>query len=275
LLDASRPERERLQALFELGNSGGFVQDGETLAAVIDLGTRSQSADTRAMAWGLLRRMAFDPAVAPALSASLLSDPDPGVRREAALALGAYRGDNSYQQTLAYASRNDSSLDVRIAAQISMMDREQQRTFARERLLDRDLTPAERLGPTALLSREPRSDPSASLTAGNIQMPDALALAEIVSLTDDPALKVRGLAELQRTFSATAVRSGGRPTPEITRVMIDSTKNEEISVRRQALSALLPLSDDPEVRAVLESVVANEPELAARVRIPEALARVQ
>jgi hypothetical protein len=156
-----------------------------------------------------------------------------------------------------------------------MLDREQQRTFARERLLDRDLTPAERLGPTALLSREPRSDPSASLTAGNIQMPDALALAEIVSLTDDPALKVRGLAELQRTFSATAVRSGGRPTPEITRVMIDSTKNEEISVRRQALSALLPLSDDPEVRAVLESVVANEPELAARVRIPEALARVQ
>jgi hypothetical protein len=271
LLDASRPEWERLRSLVELGNPGGQILDSETLAAAVDLATRSPSADTRRMAWQVLRRLAFDPALAPSLSAALLSDPDAAVRREVALALGAYRGDSSYQEVLASAMRNDSSVEVRIAAQMALMDRARQESFARDSLLDRDLTPAERLGPTVMLGREPGRTPNFPRTLGDAEMANAHAFAEVVSLTDDPALKVAGLAQLMRTFNGSAMRSGQRPDPEITRVMIQSTKDENYEVRRQALTALLSLSDDPEVRAALEAAVENEPELAARLRIPEAL----
>jgi HEAT repeat protein len=209
------------------------------------------------------------------LSEALLTDPDESVRREAAFALAAYRENAGAQRSLANAMRNDSSAEVRLAAQMSTMDSTEQRAFARERLHDRDLMPFERLGPTALLriSSLPPRGPRAPPTIGDAEMADALAIAEVISLTDDPEVKIMGLGELQGMFNSATIRNGRRPSPEVTRVMIDSTRFDNIEVRRSALTALLPLSEDPEVRAALEAAVGNQPELAARLRIPDVLAR--
>ena len=54
--------------------------------------------------------------------------------------------------------------------------------------------------------------------------------------------------------------------------MIDSANDEDRRVRREALTALRQLTDDPAIRAVLESVVANEPNLALELGLPELLA---
>ena len=274
LLDASRPEQERLRSLMQLSNAGVPALDSETLPAAVDLATRARSASIRESTWRLLVRLVPDPTLLEPLSEALLSDPDSTVRREVAFALAAYREEELSQRSLANAMRNDSSAEVRLAAQMSMMERAQQEAFASESLHDRGLMPAVRLWPTALLrfSSETRR-PSDTRPISDAEMADALAIAEIVSLTDDPTLKVLGLQELQLKFSSARLRSGPRPGPEITRVMIDSSKFEDFEVRRAALGAMLGLSDDPEIRAALQTVVENEPELAARLRIPEALAR--
>jgi len=264
LLDASQSGQERLRALVELRDRGSLALDSEMLAAVIDLGTRSQSADTRRTAWQLIRRMAFDPALAPALSASLRSDPDAAVRREAALALADYRDDRSYQQALEYAIRNDSSTEVRIAAQMSMMDRSQHGAFARESLLDRGLTPAERLVPTLL--NQASSMPRVWGTPGEARE-QARAYAEIMAATDDVELKLKSLTEL----NVAATAAPGRLDPEIVNVLLASVDVEDEQIHRVSLELLRRAVANQEVRAVLEDVVESEPELADELQIPRVL----
>ena len=104
-----------------------------------------------------------------------------------------------------------------------------------------------------------------------------LVSAQVITAGDrPPTLKLSALAVLQSALMAT------RPTlppvrnqnvdPQIVRVLIDSAQARDQNVRLQALNILVQQrSDNPEVRALLQSVLENEPELAADLRIAQAL----
>jgi len=268
IVDSLRPEEQRLQALLRLSAD---AYDSEVIAAAVDLAARSESAETRARVLGRLRQNVYDATLAQPLSSVLLSDPDAEVRKEAALALAAYAGDAGILPFLEYAQSNDGSAEVRLAARMATMDYDEQQAFKRETLLDRSLTPAERLAPTTI-SSGPRMMPMVR-TFGAEQQEEARAYAEIVAGTDDPELKRRGLLELQQAVGLfPAFRGGWDPDPEIVDVLIDSAGVADESARRAALNVLRGLADNPNVRAVLETVLEDEPELATRARIAEALA---
>jgi hypothetical protein len=270
LLDGGRSEDERLRALNRLLNEG---LDSETMAAAVGLATSSLSASTRQRVWAMLRQTAHDPALAQHMNLALLSDTDAGVRKEAALALAAYLDNGAIRASLEHAAASDGSADVRLAARMATMSFDEQQAFKRETLLDRSLTAAERLAPTTMLAR-----------GSMVMLPDsfgadeaaaAAAYAEIADATDDPLLKLNSLSELQRTIMIPGpggIRGEG-VDDEIIRVLIESSKFEDARVRRLALNLLTRQSGHPDARATLEAVLAEQPELAAELRIAEALER--
>lgn len=89
----------------------GSGADAESIAVALALavaaafGSRSATPATRHYVWSTLRRQVYDRALAQPLSVALLSDPDETVRREAALALGAYTGESGVSAALAHARR--------------------------------------------------------------------------------------------------------------------------------------------------------------------------
>jgi hypothetical protein len=260
-LDTSRPDAERLESLSKLRASG---LDSQTVAAAAELGTRSASADTRRAVWSTLRMDVYDAALALPLGYALLSDPDASVRKEAALALATYLGEANTRSTLESARRNDTSAEVRLAARLSMMNYEEQQVLAQATLLDRRLTPAERLAPT-MLNHESIMPRLSGSPAEAQEM--ARAYAEVVAGTDDVGLKLRSLSELNMVARFAVVRL----EPAIVEVLIDSVDVANESVHRIALDLLRREVANPDVRAVLEAVVEDEPELAGELRIPEVL----
>ena len=276
-LDVTRSESQRMQSLTQLVNEGEL--DSATIAAAVDMAMRSASAQIRRSVWSILRRSTFDLTLAQPLSYALLSEVDAAVRKEAALALAAYAGDTAAAAALAYASRYDSSSEVRLAAQMSAMDFDEQQAFKRQTLLDRSLTPAERLAPTIvgdnmrLLGLDSRS--------GTDTTEEALAYAEIVVAVEDPELKIRGLSELENSMMfGVMARMPGRSDAndandaKIVEALIETSRHANSRVRRQALTVLrsvTQMSGNAQGRAALEAVLENEPELADELNIPEAL----
>ena len=222
--------------------------------------------------------------LAQPLSIALLSDADAGVRAQAALALGAYLRESGVSLALAQAQRNDSSPEVQLAARMSMLAYEERQTFTRETLLDRNLPPVERFAPTLMAGS---AEPSSYAAYGTAAAEEALAYAEIAGGTDDPELMVRALSALQAaTMGANlgGVRPDARIDPTIARVQIESASHEDERVRRSALTALsfqyrtartlpgwLTEPEKLEIRAVFETVVREQPALAADLRIEETL----
>ena len=261
-LDTTRSDEQRLESLAELRRIG---VDRETIAAAAEMAMRSASAETRREVWKALRQDVYDPALAQPLGYALLSDPDATVRREAALALAPYLEEANTRSVLESALRNDASAEVRLAARLSMMDYEEQQAFARTSLLDRSLSPAERLAPTLLNQESP---------IPRLAEPDVEALremagayAEIVAGTDDPDLKLNSLSELNDV----ATRAPGRLQPEIVEVLIESVDVADEDIQRIAVGLLRRAVANPEVRAVLEQVLENDPELAEELQIPKVL----
>ena len=273
LLDATRSEEDRLRSLGELLNDGVGLSP-EEIAAAVDLATRSASASTRRSVWSRLGQGAYDPALAQALSYALLTDPDATVRMQAARALATYRGDGSTRATLEHAFRNDSSFEVRLASQMAAMDADEQRAFARRRLLDRSLTPLERLAPTT----HSRMGTTAIITRpyGTAEAEEALALAEMMAGTNDPQIELAALGVLRMTLSTARPLNGVPPDidPQVTRVLIDSARLGDENVRVEALNLLAQYSSGvPEARAMLESVLEREPQLATRLGLAAVLGR--
>jgi hypothetical protein len=271
LLDPTRAEEARLGLLSELLRDGMFLYP-EEIAAAVDLATRSASPSTRASVWRQLGGGAYDLALAQPLGSALLTDPDPMVRREAALALATYREDVATRATLEHALRNDSVFEVRLAAQMSAMDLDEQRAFMRRQLLDKSLPPLERLAPTTMIGMERM--PLLNRAYGSAEAEEALAIAEIVTASDDPVLKLMALGALQTTVIGSGMpgRNQGVDS-QVARALIDAAQFQDRRVRRQALNILVQQrTDNPEVRALLESVLENEPALAADLRIEQALA---
>ena len=274
LLDATSSEQERLRSLAHLVNRRAM--DSAAIAAAADLATRSASAATRRMLWTMLRVEAYDPALAQPLSYALLSDADATVRKLAALALAAYSGDAAASAALAHASRNDSSSEVRLAAQMAAMAFEEKTVFMTETLLDRSLTPAERLAPTFLDSTMRMGSLDRGFF-GAVTPEEALAYAEIAVVAEDTEMKVSSLSKLQMTIMFVDWDVAGRSSADDSRLvdaLIESSRHADHGVRRAALSslnALTSLSGNAEARAVLESALENEPGLAAELNIAETL----
>jgi hypothetical protein len=243
LFDQSRPEQERAQALLTMSTRNSdsesmvisVVLDSESVLVAVDLATRSASAEIRQQIWTVLSQRSY-PTLAQPLSNALLSDPDASVRREVALGLGRYLDAVGVRAALEQAARGDGSAEVRLAAQMAMMDANERQAFKTEVLLDRNLTPAERLAPSMIAAgRTPTNIRRSIEVLGSPEA--ALAYAEIISVTDDPELKL---------YVQSALRA--------------------------SLRSMRYFSHHQEAREVLEYFVENEPELAEELDIAAALA---
>ena len=267
LIDSSLPDSARLLALMQLRTS---TFGAETMAAAIELGLRSPSAETRQRVWSLLRHNAYDPALVEPLAAALTADVDPAVRREAALSLGGYLRDPQAASILEYAELNDSSAEVRMAAQLAAMSFDERAAFARERLFDRNLAPAERLAPLPMMTA--LAGPRVVRVANEDFPEERRAYVEILRSTADPLIKAGALQGLQRT---TLFRSfggqDGQFEADTIRALIDSVAVVDRRVRLPALSLLRNYVDLPEVRNVYESVLEQDDEAAAVLGIAETL----
>jgi len=273
-LDATRADEERLRSLEQILMSG---PDDTVLAVAVEMATQSTSAETRRRMWRLLRRSAYEPGLAQPLSFALLNDVDAAVRQEAALGLAAYVGEAATAVALEQASRNDPSTEVRLAARMATMTPGERQGFQRATLLDSNLTPAERLAPLIVDDRTILWAFEAS--SGNDQFEEAVAYAEVVAGIEDPALKLTILRALNTTMFSVGTTSGlaGADGSRIVDALIESSRHADNRVREQALESLLvaatQMGAKPEARAVLESVLENEPALAAELGIERALAR--
>src|SRR5690606_34554801 len=143
VLDRSRAEDERVLMLWRLSNSDFSP---EVIVAAVELGAQAESAQIRRSIWYILAHKLYLPSLAQPFSYALLTDPSPEVRLAAAQALRDYLDVPEALSALEYAASNDASADIRIAVQMLMLaTRDEQRDFARARLLDSALSPADRL----------------------------------------------------------------------------------------------------------------------------------
>jgi hypothetical protein len=207
------------------------------------------------------------------MSIALLTDPDAAVRREAALGLDSYLDAAGIRPALERAASSDSSHEVRLAARIATMDYGQQVALTRETLLDRNLTPAERVAPLRLVEMQVAMGAARDADAGNADV--VLAYAEIVGGTDDADLLLTALSGLDammmgRGFFARPLRD---PDPALVRLLVDTAAVDDERVRRAALGAMRAHAEVPEVRAVLESVLVDDPQLASELNIAALLSR--
>lgn len=267
LIDATKSDDERMRALITLGSAR---LDGESIAAAGELAASSTSPETRQRAWSVLRRFNY-PALAQPMSIALQTDPDADVRREAALGLSRYLNEDGIRSALAQAAVGDGSLDVRATARMAMLDLDEQQDFMLETLLDRSLTPAERLAP---MSVNPYAIVFRSTEDFGDELAEAvLAYADIIGGTDDPELKLSALSALQRTTLSPGLISGQRlePDPALVSVLIETATDADERVQRAALLAARPFAAHPEIRAVLESVLAAKPRLATELNIAASL----
>jgi hypothetical protein len=158
------------------------------------------------------------------------------------------------------------------------MDFEEQQAFKREALLDRSLTPAERLAPTIVDNnlRWASSDRS----SGPVSVEELLAYAEIMTAVEDPQLKIQGLGQLREAMLGGSAFAARRPSADdatIVDAVIETSRHADERVRRQALmflTTLAQLSGNADARAALESAVVSQPDLASELSIPALLTRL-
>lgn len=236
VLDRSRAESERVSVLPRLSSSDFSP---EVIAAVVELGTQSESARIRRRVWQILGNELYLPALAQPFSYALLTDPSPEVRLTAAHALRDYLDVPDALSALEYAASNDASAEVRVAVQMLMLTtRDEQRNFARARLLDSTLSPADRL---ALLQ------PQEWVPSGFTDSAVRAALTEIVAMADDPAVRLEALQGLPPMRSA-----------DVLDVFITSARDSDDRVSRFALQLLTRFVDEPGARAALEAALERE-----------------
>jgi HEAT repeat protein len=118
-VDLQQTEAARLQALGRLRGAGPGARGGAVATAAIALVQTSQNAETRAEVWRQMNG-AKEAALVPQLLASLQTDPDARVRKEAAEALGDYVDQPEVQAALRVASTSDADQTVRRQAEQSL-----------------------------------------------------------------------------------------------------------------------------------------------------------
>jgi CheY-like chemotaxis protein len=124
-LDRELPAADRIQALRQLRSRGG--RSREVALAMIELiQDPSLSSGLRADVIRNLHRVNFEELKAPLLH-SVVQDPDPEVRSEAAETLDAFAGDGVVRETLSHVSENDADAEVRAEASRSLASSETRR----------------------------------------------------------------------------------------------------------------------------------------------------
>jgi hypothetical protein len=255
-LAEARTDREQLTALAALGPTGF---DNDVLARAVSLGAGAVAAADRRSAWLLLRDRVYDPVLAESLSYALLSDPDASVREAAAETLGMYISAPSALAALEYAAANDASDAVRLTSQMASMNRDELASFALATLLDRSLAPEDRIAPMIQSGSRVLDDGLSRLySPADIEL--AQALLEIVAASDDSAVRSQGLSQLQQ-LTLRAYASGGL-APELSTVLSEGLANPDMQTRLGVVRMLSILATVPEVRALLENVAEQDPQLA-------------
>ena len=97
-----------------------------------------------------------------------------------------------------------------------------------------------------------------------------LAFAEIISGTGDPDLLVSALLGLQAQAIAPSLMLPGRSRenlePALVRALVETAEVDDERVRRAALATMRAHPEQPEIRAVLESVLEDNPQLARELQ---------
>jgi hypothetical protein len=161
---------------------------------------------------------------------------------------------------------------------MAAMDFEEQQAFMRETLLDRSLTPTERLAPRDVDGGMRRGSLDRGFF-GATTMEEALAFAEIAVAVEDPETKARSLSDLQWTmiFAGDVEGRSGADDSKLVDALIESSRHADAEVRRaalQSLTTLVALNGNAEARAELESVLENQPALAAELGIAPLLENI-
>ena len=111
ILDGAKTEAEKLSAWAALRSEEEWGDS--VVSEMIDIGVNSADADIRADVWRQADGRARNTLLVSPLLRALQSDPDDGVRSEAAETLENYLGEPGVRDALIYAAENDSSQDVR------------------------------------------------------------------------------------------------------------------------------------------------------------------
>ena len=244
--------------------------DRAAIALLVEIAMRSESANIRRLIWSSLRDRVYAPELAEAMSYALMSDTDATVRREAAISLAAYGRLSSARAALQYAAGNDASAEVRLVANMALMDADEMAAFREQTLLDRTLTPEERMAPTLVMGNSTLviSNP---ILRFDFDLSDSLeraqALFEIVTISDNPQTNAEAQVQLRMLVSQAEGDS------ELINVMIDNYDAANGETRGTILRTLNDVASDPVVRAFLERVIIEDPDSAQRLRVRTALNR--
>ncbi len=111
ILDASKSDSEKVAAWAVLRSAETW--DDSVVSEMIAIGENSTDPEIREDVWRQADARASSPLLVAPLLRALQSDPNAGVRSEAAETLENYLGEPGVRNALIYAAENDSSEDVR------------------------------------------------------------------------------------------------------------------------------------------------------------------
>jgi hypothetical protein len=234
----------------------------EVIVVAIEIGRSDADAATRSRAWALLAQTGNRSVVQP-MTDALLYDPSAEVRATTAEWLFDYRSDPIVRTALESAAVSDASPEVRLRAYWSTLENDGRAAFVRTTLLDRRLTPEERIAPLihARAWRNEYVGSSSDFIDSEIPAMDREALdtlAEIAASSDDAASRIAAVTELGL---------GGH------RDFLALLQEEPDDRQGQILNNLFNRRQMPGVREFLEqSVNALAPGSSARTRLERSLA---
>jgi len=268
--DSARSDAERLDAIDTLLRSaprisaGGVMRRGEispaALAAAVELGRSSASAETRRRVWQQLGQTG-NAQLAQPLTDTLLYDPDEEVRAVAADALTVFRAEPAVRAALESVAVGEGSPELRLRARWSALDDAERASYVSATLLDPVLSTEERMAPVILArTRRPTIPGSESR---NAEIPalegEALdAIARIASGNHDDSIRRAALFELGYAGHADFVS-----------LMFDGT---DAALRRSVLIELSNRRGTPGIAERIAQVLGAEPDAGVRQMMETLLA---
>jgi hypothetical protein len=290
LTDTGASDDERLAALHASAADTLARHSDAAIAAIVDLARSSPNPSTRSEVWRLLGQVTLA-AIRQPLTDALLYDADPEVRRVAADSLYSYLPDPTISAALASVSASDTSADVRLQAQWSLMNANQRTSYVADALRDSSLSVERRVAPLLLSQRRYNTVLDAELLS---------ILEEVGSRSADPRIRRAALAEFGRSTKpewlpalldalrsdadstvrqaaarALAIHRAGAPGADArlySEPLLEALlQDPEPAVRNATVGALDWAWQEPNVRAALESALANEIHPMVRDTIERAL----
>jgi hypothetical protein len=271
VLDSARSDADRLDAIDTLLRSAprlsadGAMQRTDispaVLAAAIELGRSSASAETRRRIWEQLGQTG-NPQLTQPLTDALLYDADDAVRAVAADALTEFRAEPAVRAALESVAVGEASPELRLRARWSVLDDADRIDHAVVTLLDPGLTIAERMAPVMLArARRARSIPFVEPRDYAIPALEGAALEAIAGIAegdhDDP---IRQAALFELGFAG---------HPDFVELLFDRT---DAALRRSVLMELRNRRGTPGVLERVDQAVAAEPDADVRQLLENLLA---